>query len=76
MPSPLSLLRVPRILSCSFPHSLLFYCACVTGKSYDELQQMRAKELKNALAAANVKVDDCFEKSQLVQRALEAGGKQ
>ena len=50
----------------------VFFSGWPAGKSLEELQQMRAKELKSALAAASVKVDDCFEKSQLIQRALEA----
>lgn len=36
---------------------------------------MRARELKDGLVKAGVKVDDCFEKQDLVRRVLEACGK-
>lgn len=46
-----------------------------TGMSEQELLKLRARELKDNLVKAGVKVDDCFEKEQLMRRVLEACSK-
>jgi hypothetical protein len=37
----------------------------------DEINQMRVKEIKQQLNNANISTDDCFEKSELVQRLYD-----
>ena len=39
--------------------------------SYEQLMQLRAKELKQMLTERGVDASDCFEKEQLARRIME-----